>query len=161
MKWRIIIVFFLVILSKPGLLFSVEIAPRISDKEIIERLTRLEEGQKNIEKHFDNVNSRFDDVSGRFDDVNKRFEDVNKRFDDVNRRIDDLRSEMNGRFDTLQWMFGIFISIAIILFGFILRMQWQRQKRQAIMETTLDAQKEELAFIKELIEKFTPPRGAL
>ena len=124
------------VLLNTSLLFAVEVAPRITDREIVERLTRLEEGQKNIEK--------------RFEDVNRRFDDVNKRFDDVNKR-----------FDLLQWMFGLFITINIVILGFVLRMQWQMQKKQAIMEATLETQKEELAFIRRLVEKVFPPKGVL
>ena len=115
------------------MLIAVETAPRISDREIVERLAKLEEGQKSLEK----------------------------RFDDVNRRIDDLRSEMNSRFDTMQWMFGLFIMIALVTLGFVLRMQWQMHRRQTRMETTLEAHKDALAFLKNLIEKLLPPKGVL
>lgn len=106
--------------------FAVEIAPRISDREIVERLTRLEEGQKSIDARFD-----------------------------------DLRSELNNRFDIIQWMFVVFITVTITILGFVLRMMWQMQKRQIEVETSLETQKDELAFIKRLIERFLPPGGAL
>ena len=127
MKKRIIIIPFLItVLMIPSLLLAVERAPRISDREIVERLTRLEEGQKHLEK-----------------------------------RIDDLRSEMNSRFNILQWMLGLFITIALVILGFVLRMQWQMQRRQTRMETTLETYKDELAFLKGLIDKLLPPKGAL
>ncbi|MFQ5647421.1 MAG: hypothetical protein ACE5GM_10860 [bacterium] len=66
---------------------AVDIAPRISDREIVEKLARLEEGQKS------------------------------------------LRSEMN--------------------------------KRQAQMETSLETQKDEIAWLKEMITKLLPPKGVL
>jgi hypothetical protein len=94
MRKIIIIISLIIGILTPSLLIAVERAPRISDREIVERLTRLEEGQKNIEMRFD---------------------DVNRRFDDVNRRIDDLRSGMNSRFDTIQWMFGLFITITLVI----------------------------------------------
>ena len=121
------------ILLVPVVAAAVEKAPRITDREIVERLTRLEEGQKAL----------------------------NKRFDDVNRRIDDLRAEMNGRFNTLQWMFGFFITISLVILGFVLRMQWQMQRRQTRLEATLSAHKDELVFLKNLIEKLLPPKGVL
>ena len=128
--------------------YAVDVAPRISDVEIIERLTRLEEGQK-----------RLDDSIKTLDiNLNKRIDDLNKRMDN---RIDDLRSEMNSRFDTLQWMFGVFITVALLIFGFILRMQWQMHRRQTQMETILGTQRDELGFIKGLIEKLLPPKGVL
>ncbi len=116
---------------------AVEVAPPITDREIIERLTRLEEGQKKLDEGLKTLDKG------------------------LNKRIDDLRSEINSRFDTLQWMLGLFITIALAIFGFILRMQWQMHRRQTQVETTLDAQKEDIAFIKRLIEKFLPPKGVL
>ena len=60
MRKVIIITWLIVSILTPSLLIAVETAPRISDREIVERLARLEEGQKNIEMRFDDVNSRFD-----------------------------------------------------------------------------------------------------
>ena len=117
--------------------FAAEVAPRISDREIVERLTRLEEGQKALHKRIDDLRS------------------------EMNGRFDDLRSEMNGRFDTLQWILGFFITISLVILGFVLRLQWQMARRQTHMEATLDTHKDELAFLKGLIEKLLPPRGTL
>ena len=39
----------------------------ISAREIVERLTRLEEGQKALNQRFDDMNKRFDDMNKRFD----------------------------------------------------------------------------------------------
>ena len=117
--------------------FAVDVAPHITDREIVERLTRLEEGQK------------------------KLGEDLQALDKGLNKRIDDLRSEMNSRFDTLQWMLGLFITIALVIFGFILRLMWLMHRKQAQMETTLEMQKKDISFIKGLIEKLLPHKGAL
>ncbi len=154
MREMIIFVGLMAILLVPTVAAAVEKAHRITDREIVERLTRLEEGQKAL-------NMRFDDVNSRFDDVNSRFDDVNRRFDDVNSRFDDLRAEMNERFNSLQWMLGLFITISLVILGFVLRMQWQMQRRQTDLEATLNAHKNELAFLKNLIEKLLPPKGVL
>ncbi len=126
--------------------FAVEVAPRISDREIIEGLAdirgdikRLEEGQRALQQQIADTNRRIDDLK----------ESINTRFDDMNRR-----------FDILQWMFGLFITISLIILGFVLRMQWQMHKKQTQMETSLETQKDEIAFLKSLIEKLLP-RGAL
>lgn len=117
--------------------FAVDTAPHITDREIVERLTRLEEGQK------------------------KSGEDLRAMDKGLNKRIDDLRSEMDSRFDTLQWMLGLFITIALVIFGFILRLMWLMHRKQAQMETTLEMQKNDISFIKGLIEKLLPHKGAL
>src|SRR3990167_4198209 len=128
------------VFCNPVLGYAVEVAPKISDREIIEGLAnirgdikevkadirRLDDGQKNLEKQVD-----------------KRFDSVEKRF------------------DVLQWMFGVFITASMVILGFIIRILWQMQKRQTMVETTLETQKDELAFIKGLIERLFPPKGVL
>ena len=131
---KIIIMTYLIIgILTPSMLIAVERAPRISDREIVERLTRLEEGQRSLEKRIDDLRS----------EMNARFQDVDQRF------------------DILQWMLGLFIMIALVILGFVLRMQWQMHRRQTRMETTLETHKDDLAFLKNLIEKLLPPKGVL
>ncbi|MBI4208641.1 MAG: hypothetical protein HY538_02895 [Deltaproteobacteria bacterium] len=146
MKMKLTVAFLglLTLFFLPSLAVAVEVAPHITDREIIERLTRLEEGQQNLEKRIDDLRS-----------------EMNGRFSEVNGRFSDLRSEMNSRFDTLQWMMSLFITISLVILGFVLRMQWQMQKRQAHVETALETQKDELAFLKGLIQKLLPPKGVL
>ena len=50
-----------------------ETAPRISDREIVERLSKLEEGQKAILREIDQ----------RFESIDKRFESMDSRFDQL------------------------------------------------------------------------------
>jgi len=83
MRKVIIFASLMTILLVPMVAAAVEKAPRITDREIVERLTRLEEGQKAL-----------------------------------NKRFDDLRAEMNERFNTLQWMLGLFITISLVDFRF-------------------------------------------
>jgi len=66
MNKLILVIEILSILFIPHFVYAIEKAPRISDKEIIERLTRLEEGQKAILREMD-----------------KRFESMDKRFDQM------------------------------------------------------------------------------
>ena len=75
----------------PKASYAVEVAPRISDREIIESLSELKAGQANLDK---------------------RFEQVDKRLDDINRRIDGLQNTMLA-------LFGAILSLNIALFGFI------------------------------------------
>lgn len=64
----------------------------ITSREIVERLTRLDDGQKNL---------------------SQRMDDLNHRIDDLNRRIDDLRQ-------TTLWGFGVTFSGLFILMGFVI-----------------------------------------
>jgi len=87
--------------------------------EDIQRLARLEEGQKVIiaqfeavDKRFDSliremnqrfeaVDKRFEAVDQRFEAVDLRFEAVDQRFEAVDQRFDSLIREMNQRFEAL------------------------------------------------------------
>ena len=122
---------------------SVEIAPRISDREIIESLAILKHGQNNI-------NARFEDMRL---DMNKRFEQIDKHFEDVNKRIDGLQNTMLS-------LFGAIIALIIALFGYI---AWDRrtalkplQERFEMLERELhrdlDLQHEEGSRITRLIK---------
>ena len=156
--------------------FAVDAAPRISDREIIEGLAdirgdikelkaeikRLDEGQKAIDRRLDDMNNS---VNKRFDDMN---DSVNKRFDDMNNSVNKRFDDVNKRFDTIQWMLGLFITVALSLMGIMGRILWNQQKKLTQIETSLEAQKEEISFLKTLIEKLQtliekllPPRGVL
>ncbi|MBI3248900.1 MAG: hypothetical protein HYZ50_20555 [Deltaproteobacteria bacterium] len=97
----------------PG--WSVETAPRISDREIVERLTRLEEGQKALAQRIDNVERS---LGQRIDNVERS---LGQRIDNVERslgqRIDELRVIM-------LWGFGVMFSGMFALVGFVL---WDRR----------------------------------
>ncbi len=111
---------------------ALETAPSLSDREIIERLTRLEEKQKALEKRIDILE-----------------ENMNKRFDD-----------MNKRFDVLMWMIGLFVSIVSVILGFVIRIQWQMNKRLSSVEATLVVQRDEISFLKGIIEKLITTKGS-
>jgi|SRR3972149_3975228 len=161
MKKFFILLFFSIALLSYSAAFAVEVAPRISDREIIEGLAEIRGDIKKLEAEIKGdikeLRAEIKAVDKRFDAVDKRFEAVDKRFDAVDKRFDD----MNSRFDDLRWMFSIFITISIVILGFVLRMQWQMHKKQTQVETILETQKDELAFLKRLIEKFLPPKGTL
>ena len=68
------------ILASPAVM-AVDVAPRISDREIIEALTELKVGQKVLKETMD---QRFEAVDQRFESMevgfNQRFESVDQRF---------------------------------------------------------------------------------
>ena len=161
MKKFFILLFFSIALLSYSAAFAVEVAPRISDREIIEGLADIRGDIKKLEVEvkgdIKELRAEINAVRAEIKAVDKRFEAVDKRFDAVDKRFDD----MNSRFDDLRWMFSIFITISIVILGFVLRMQWQMHKKQTQVETILEPQKDELAFLKRLIEKFLPPKGTL
>src|SRR3989338_6749981 len=136
------------ILYPHTVVFAVETAPRISDREIIEKLARFQEIQNALRSEMKT--------------------EINALRSEMKTEINALRSEMKAnaeavdkRFDDLRWSMNLFITISLVILGFVLRMQWQMHKKQAQVETTLETQKDELSFLKSLIEKLLPPRGVL
>ncbi len=103
MRWLSVLLFMTIMGLWPVPAPAVEVAPRISDREIIESLAVLKHGQV--------------DINRRFEDVNRRFEDVNRRFDNLNHRIDGLRN-------TILVLFGAIITLIVALFGYI---AWDRR----------------------------------
>ena len=124
----------------PSLVLSVETAPRITDREIVEKLTRLEEGQKALSQRIDDTNRRLEEgfkaLSDRIEEgdkaLNLRIDDTNRRIDDTNRRIDELKQDLGQRIDelrqTLLWGFGVLLTGMFALVGFVL---WGRRSALA------------------------------
>ena len=65
--------FLFLMLCCQSISWAYETAPRISDREIVERLTKVEEGQKAILREIDK----------RFESMDKRFETIDRRFDQL------------------------------------------------------------------------------
>ena len=85
-----------------------------TEKEIIERLVRLEEGQKNLLREMD---KRFEAVDKRFEAVDKRFEAVDKRLESLERRLDQLGDIFIG-------IVAAFAAIVAVTIGFAI---WDRR----------------------------------
>ncbi len=163
--------------------FAVETAPRISDREIIEGLStirgdvkelraeikRLDEGQKATANELRTEMKRIEE--GQKASINELRTEMKRIEEGQKASINELRTEikrLDERFDVLQWMLGLFITVAISLMGIMGRILWAQQKRLTQIETTLEAQKQEISFIKSLIEKLhslieklIPPRSVL
>jgi len=119
--------------------FAVEQAKRISDREIIERLTRLEENQKAILQRIDDLEKRFE---ARFEGIDKRFESIDKRFEDINRRFDDINKRFEDLGRQLDRMSAIFTALVIAVIGFA---YWDRRTiiRKAKEEALAEIRKED------------------
>ncbi len=99
-KRNTILVGALILFFMPVFAAAVDVAPRITDLEIVERLARLEAGQQAIIREIDK----------RFEAIDKRFEVMDKRFDAMDRKIDLLA--------------GIFTAMTVSVIGFAI---WDRR----------------------------------
>jgi hypothetical protein len=92
----------------------------LTSRELVERLVRVEEGQKALAQRLEGVNTglnqRIDDLrvemSGRIEDLRV---EMSGRINDTNKRIDDLRVDMNNRFNDVMTMLQIIVSTLVAL----------------------------------------------
>nr|VFK18427.1 MAG: hypothetical protein BECKFM1743B_GA0114221_105453 [Candidatus Kentron sp. FM] len=122
---------------------AVEVAPRISDREIIERLTRLEEGQQSMERQIEQrfqamqeqIEQRFQAMEQRMEAMHKqteqrmeamqkqteqRFQAMEQRFQAMDQRFLSVEKRMDA-----QWNLTLVLIMAIIgLVGFVV---WDRK----------------------------------
>lgn len=141
---RLVITLIVLILSsitQPICALAVDTAPRISDREIVESLAQIRGDIKRLEQRFEAVDKRFDALERQ-----------------MNQRFETFEMHMNQRFDDMKWFLGVMIGTLLIIntgvLGYVL-------KRQGSMEKSLETIKDEMAFLKGVIEKLLPPKGAL
>nr|VFJ66989.1 MAG: hypothetical protein BECKDK2373B_GA0170837_11822 [Candidatus Kentron sp. DK] len=119
----------LVCLTHVGSVFAVEVAPRISDREIIERLTGLETRMDAMRGHFE---QRFDAVEERMDTMQ---EQTNQRFDAMEKRMDAMQEQTNQRFasmerrmdDRMDAQWNLTLVMIAGIFGLIGFVVWDRK----------------------------------
>ena len=97
-----------------GVAGAVEVAPRITDREIIEGLAELKGDLKRIEAGQNGIQNQVDDVR-------KQVDSVRKQVDDVRKQVDDTRKELK---DFMLWGFGVTFAGMFVLVGFVI---WDRR----------------------------------
>jgi hypothetical protein len=114
----------LLILTTPAAT-AVQVAPRISDREIIESLAQLKAGQKALEAKMD---QRFESMEAsfnqRFEAVDQRFEAMDQRFEAVDQRFESMEESLNQRFNFLENLIMVVIAGIFGLIGYIV---WDRK----------------------------------
>ena len=156
---------------------AVEEAPRLTDREIIEQLTRLEEGQKALGQRFDilerHVNERIDDlerrvdqrfdavdqriddlerrVDQRFDAVDQRFEAVDQRFEAVDQRFEAVSREIAELRQIMLWGFGVMFAGMFALTGFVL---WDRRTALAPAVGRVEALEKRERLLEEVLRSY-------
>ena len=144
---------------------AVETAERISDREIIERLTQLEEGQSSLDKRIDDLTAL---MNQRFDDADKS---TNRRFDDMNRRFDDLNARFSDVMTYLQILTGTMLVVGAGILGWLIII-WRKLVRVEERQSRFETQDDEIKFLKEaynrlnqmvikLMDALRPPKDLL
>ena len=97
---------------------AIDVAPRISDREIIEKLAGLEAGQKALRSE---MRAGQDALRSEMRAGQKA---LNTRIDDVNTRIDDINTRISSLEKTMLTMFAALISMVAALLGYLI---WDRR----------------------------------
>ena len=147
MKKIAIIMGLITALTIPSLVLAIETAPRISDREIIERLTRLEEGQNTlraeIRANTEAINQLREDMKQLREDMNRLRDDTSKQIgqlrEDTSKQINQLREDMNAQFNR---MVAIFTTLVIAIIGFAF---WDRRTMIRPFETKVRKIEDEIA----------------
>ena len=116
--------------------YAYETAPRISDREIIESLVELKQGQKNM-------NQRFEDMNQRLEDMNQSF---NQRLEDMNQRFESMQNLMLA-------LFGSAMAFVLGMLGYII---WDRKTAQQPFKRRLYNLENEFVEVEKQLEMKNP-----
>ena len=99
---------------------AVEVAPRISDREIIEALADIKAELKINAQRFEQMQAT----------MNQRFEQVDQRFEQMQTAMDQRFEQSNQQFNTMHntmlTLFATVGALIVALFGYIV---WDRRTR--------------------------------
>ena len=142
---RTIILLLSIMLALP--VAAVDVAPRISDREIIESLAEIKAGQKALEDKMDvRFTAMQEQMETRFtamqEQMDTRFTAMQKQMDHRFASIDQRFASIDQRFEFLQQLMLVMIAGVFGLIGFIV---WDRY-------TTLRPMNERLRRIEEDLE---------
>ena len=103
---RFFIPYLLALLALPGPGWAVEVAPALTDREIVERLTRLEKGQSAMRAEMGQLHADMDKQGGQLrEDMHRLREDINAQFDRL--------------FQLLLGLLGTFTALVIATISFV------------------------------------------
>lgn len=132
---------------------AVEVAPRISDREIIEALADLKAGQKGLQQQIDEVKGQIAElrqstqqqIGDLKQDMNQRFNDLRQ---DMNQRFQDMGQRFNDVMTLLQILIG---ALALVLGGMLawLTVAWRRLVQVEERQKAFELQGDEIRFLRE------------
>ncbi len=118
------------ILLSPAL--AIEPSPGLTDREIIERLTRLEEGQNSLREGQNSLRAEFHQLRK---DIDARFVSIDARFASIDAQFDRIANLMIG-------ILMAFVAMVTTTIGFAI---WDRRTMVRPFETKVKTMEEELS----------------
>ena len=145
-----VFIIFCLIYITSNIVYAEDLSIHQTNLNLIERITKLEEGQKSIvtemrtgqqavnsrfEMMEKNIDSRFEslirEMNQRFESVDKRFESIDKRFESIDKRFDLLTDQNNKRFDSLENQYNFQGNLSLVIFAAIISLMgyiiWDRK----------------------------------
>ena len=146
----ILALFVALLILIPGPVSAVETAPRISDREILERLTKLEEGQKRLEEKIEaNMEAIARLRSDMQTQIQQLRQDMNAQFDRIEKQFDRVNAQIDRLFQLTLAILGAFAAIVAATIGFAL---WDRRTMIRPFENKIKEIEEELAQNREHLQ---------
>jgi hypothetical protein len=122
--------------------FSVDVAPRISDREVIESLVELREGQRGLQQQIADLRAF---TQQQISDL-KAYND--KRLDALQIQIGDLKTSMQQQLEILRATIWLFVSITLVILGAMAKILWEHQKQLTVLHAVLETQKDRFSAPK-------------
>jgi len=106
---------------------AVDVAPRISDREIIESLAELKEGQRALRQQISDLQAS---TQRQIDDLKTS---IQQQLDDQKASNQQQFDMFQRQFDTLQSTLWLFITIALVILGAMGKILWEHQKQLTLL----------------------------
>ena len=136
MRSRWLVSWIVGLLLLPGPLWAVEVAPALTDREIVERLTRLEEGLNGVGAQIDLLRA----------DIAQLREDMSQLREDMNAQNRQLREDMNLQFTyQFQLTLGLLGAFTVLVAATISFALWDRRTMLRPVEERVKALEADLA----------------
>ena len=136
MRSRLIAGWIVGLLLLPGSLWAVEAAPALTDREIVERLTRLEEGLNGVQTQMDLLRA----------DLGQLRADIAQLREDMNEQNRQLREDMNLQFTyQFQLTLGLLGAFTVLVVATISFALWDRRTMLRPVEERVKALEADLA----------------
>ncbi len=171
---RCVVGWVVVLLVLPGPVWAVEAAPALTDREIVERLTRPEEGQNGVREAIGQLRTELGQLRTELGQLRADMTQQNQQLrEDMNRQNQQLREDMNHQNQQLREdmdrqfarqfrltlaLLGAFSALVAAIIGFAL---WDRRTMIRPFERTVSSLAEELSANRQRMESLLDALRAL
>jgi len=142
----LVVISCMLVLWTSALVQAVEVAPRITDREIIERLTRLEEGQNTlraeIRANAEAIQLLRADMAQLRQDLNVHFDRIEARFGQIEARFGQIEARFGQMTSMMMIIVLAFAGVVASTIGFAI---WDRRTMIRPFESKVRAIEEELS----------------